>query len=301
MQEWRQAVARVSARYQAAHGRPLPLYRPRRFTEKMQWRKLFDLDPIYATLSDKLAVRDYIAARIGPDLLLPLLWTGDDPNDLPFADLETPYVAKSTHGSGHVMIVGSRERLDIASARETMRSWLRQDFSKDTDEPGYGPVPRRLMVERQVFGPDGERPLERRLFVFNGRVRFINTVVVVDEKIRNGAFHTPDWQRRNWALRSPLMQRPFPPPQRLADLISAAERVAEGLEHVRADFFDCGNRIFIGEMTCYSWSGMAPFQDDDADLTLGSYWKIRSPMTRAALTMLLRERKIRPPRRPKSG
>ena len=50
---------------------------PTRYTEKIQWRKLFDLNPLYAVLCDKLAVRDVVRERIGPEYLVPLLWTGD--------------------------------------------------------------------------------------------------------------------------------------------------------------------------------------------------------------------------------
>ena len=294
LRDWYRAVRRIRQKYRQTHGRALALFRPHRFTEKIQWRKLFDLDPIYAIFCDKLAVRDYIAMRVGTELLLPLLWTGTDPGDLPFDDLDPPYVIKSTHASGHTLIVGARDGLDVAQARETMRGWLSQDYGASADEPGYTPVPRCLMVERQVFGPNGERPLERRMFVFGGRVRIINTIVVIDDAVRNGAFHTPDWRRQNWILNSPLLPRQFARPERLDDLIAAAERVAEGLEHVRVDFYDCGQRIYIGEITCYSWSGMAQFGTDEADQTLGSYWKIRAPMTRAAVTMLSRPRKIVP-------
>ena len=258
LNDWRRTIQRTRWNYQRGHGRPLPLIWPRRFTEKMQWRKLFDLDPIYATFCDKLAVRDFVAARIGAEFLVPLLWCGDDPDDVPFDRLDPPYVIKSTHASGHVLIVGSRDDIDVAKMRDTMRIWLGQCYGTVADEPGYAPVPRRLMVERHLFGADGARPLERRMFVFDGRVRFINTVVIIDGEVRNGAFHTPDWQRKDWILKSPLLQRPFLRPERLEDLITAAEQVAEGVEHVRVDFFDCGPQIFIGEITAYSWSGLSP-------------------------------------------
>src|ERR1700724_1106290 len=58
---------------------PLHLFYPRRFTEKMQWRKLFDLDPIYAVFCDKVATREYVAQRVGSDALVPMLWLGRDP------------------------------------------------------------------------------------------------------------------------------------------------------------------------------------------------------------------------------
>ena len=63
--QWALAIRRVRADYRNFTGRTPSLLRPRRFTEKMQWRKLFELDPIFAVLSDKLAARDYVAARIG--------------------------------------------------------------------------------------------------------------------------------------------------------------------------------------------------------------------------------------------
>lgn len=292
LNDWRRAIQRTRLKYRGAHGRRLALFRPRRFTEKVQWRKLFDLDPIYATFCDKLAVRDFIAARIGTECLVPLLWRGDDPDDVPFDSLDPPYVIKSTHASAQVLIVRSRDGIDVANMRDTMRTWLGQCYGTLTDELGYAPVPRRLMVERHLFDADGAPPLERRMFVFDGRVRFINTVVVIDGKVRNAAFHTPDWQRKDWILRSPLLQRPFPRPERLDDLIRAAEQVAEGVEHVRVDFFDCGPRFFIGEITVYSWSGLSPFGTDEVDLTLGSVWKIKAPVSRAAKTVLLKERKI---------
>ena len=45
--QWGVAIHRVRTAYAHAHnGRKPRLLRPRRFTEKMQWRKLFDLNPI---------------------------------------------------------------------------------------------------------------------------------------------------------------------------------------------------------------------------------------------------------------
>ena len=97
---------------------------PVRYTEKMQWRKLFDLNPLYSILCDKVAVRDFVTERIGPEVLIPLLWVGDDPDAIPFDTLEPPYIIKSNHGTGHTIVVQSRASLDERAVRETARSWL---------------------------------------------------------------------------------------------------------------------------------------------------------------------------------
>jgi TupA-like ATPgrasp len=108
---WAAAIHRVRTAYKHAHnGRKPRLLRPRRFTEKIQWRKLFDLNPLYAVISDRLAVRNFIANRVGDDVLVRLLWVGDDPTAVPFDSLEPPYVIKSTHASGQLHSPNASER-----------------------------------------------------------------------------------------------------------------------------------------------------------------------------------------------
>jgi TupA-like ATPgrasp len=103
---WAAAVHRLRAAYTNVHnGRKPRLLRPRRFTEKMQWRKLFDLDPIYTVFCDKVATREFVAQRIGSDALVPLLWLGCDPAALPFDTLRPPYIIKCSHGSGFNIVV----------------------------------------------------------------------------------------------------------------------------------------------------------------------------------------------------
>ena len=74
--DWVRAIRRIHKSYHDGHGFYPSLLFPVRYTEKMQWRKLFDLNPLYAVLCDKIAVREVVAQRIGPEFLVPLLWVG---------------------------------------------------------------------------------------------------------------------------------------------------------------------------------------------------------------------------------
>jgi hypothetical protein len=292
--DWRIAAARVRSNYLVCHGREARLFGGGRFTEKMQWRKLFDLDPLYRMLSDKLAARGYVSQRLGRDASVPLLWHGDDPDAIPFDALAPPYVIKSTHASGHVILVGADVPPDRAAIRETCRAWLAHCHGTAADEPGYVHVPRRLVAERQVFGPDGGRPFERRVFVFGGRPRVINTVFVEAGRVRNGAFHAPDWTRLPWHLRRALPDMAFPRPALLDEMLETAARLGAGLDHVRVDLFDGGDRFWVGELTLYSWSGYEPLHPDEADLELGAMWRQRFRRLRALRRVLLDRREIRP-------
>ncbi|GAB0120228.1 ATP-grasp fold amidoligase family protein [Acidisoma sp. 7E03] len=250
----------------------------------MQWRKVFDQNPAFAILCDKLAVREFIKSRIGDELLTPLLWAGA-PEDIPFDRIVPPFALKSTHASGQVIMVGRDDPVDQADLRARAGAWLTLCHGTTYDEPGYTTVPRRLMIERTVTTAAGTEPEEVRLFVFDGKVAVINTVFVEDGRIRNGAFHTPDWTRLNWHFTREL-QREFPKPERLSEMIEIAEQLGEGFDHVRVDIYDAGEKIWIGEITVYSWSGHARFSPDEADKQLGDHWRLRAPLRRGLQTML---------------
>ena len=287
---------RVCRAYAKAHGRVPNLLTPRRFSEKMQWRKLFDFNPAFPILCDKIAVREFIAAQVGDEHLIPLLWAGF-PAEIPFGLVAEPFVLKSTHASGHVIVVGCDGSLDgaldAAAIRARAEKWLATNYGAARDEPGYEPVHPRLMIEPMITAADGARPDEIRLFVFDGKVAVINTVFTENGKVRNGAFHTPDWTRLSWHFTRPV-DRAFPKPIRLHDMIVLAERLGRGLDHVRVDIYDCGDRIWIGELTVYSWSGRARFNPDEADLELGAYWQSPTLDWHALLGLIFRGGKFAP-------
>ena len=51
--------------YKVMTGQKLDLNNPKTFNEKLQWLKLYDRNPLYTTLVDKFAVREYIKDKIG--------------------------------------------------------------------------------------------------------------------------------------------------------------------------------------------------------------------------------------------
>lgn len=261
----------------------------------MQWRKLFDLNPQFAILSDKLAVRAFIASRVGGEHLVPLLWSGAA-EGIPWERLEPPFVLKSTHASGDVIMVDTNADIPLRreELQETAAGWLTRTYGVKDGELGYSEVPRRVLIEKTVTTPTGERPTEVRFFMFDGKIAVINTVFVESGQIRNGSFRREDWTPLDWRF-TRVVDRDFPAPKRLRDMIGIAERAAAGLDHVRVDFYDCGDEFWIGEMTLYSWSGYARFAPDEADFLLGSAWRLGRPLRRAVANVLLRERRIRPP------
>ena len=279
-------IRRVRKDYQRAFGRYPNLLRPRSFSEKMQWRKLFDLNPLYVILSDKLASREYVAARVGPEFLPPLLWTGDDADAVPFDALDPPYIVKCSHGSGFNVVVTDRTGLDAAEVRSKLRRHLGRNFGQAMREPGYAPVRPRLLVERLLMQPDGSPPNEPKLFAFDGRVRVVHTIVVGPDRSRRDAVYDPDWNYLGWHVVNDRYDRPLQRPERLAEMIAVAERIAQGFDHLRVDLYDWAGGVRVGELTLYNLSGLARFHPEEVDLTMGSWWRLPRPARRAFASML---------------
>jgi hypothetical protein len=281
---WVARIKALRARYRSFHGRVPSLLRPRRYTEKMQWRKLFDPNPQFTVFCDKLATRDFIVASIGPQYLSELLWSGAA-NAIPFAALTPPYVLKASHASGKILMVYPGEVIDEKAILVTAQAWLEHCYSEESGEPGYKNIPRKILAEKTIITAEGGPPDERRFFVFDGKTAIINTVFPEDGRVRNGAFHTVDWQLLDWYF-SRRVEREFPVPLRLAEMSRLAEQLGAGFDHVRVDFYDCGAEFFIGEITVYSWSGLSPFKPDEADFLLGKFWRLRAPLRRALAAIL---------------
>lgn len=292
---WRETIDAMRALYRREEGRELSLLRPRRFSEKMQWRKLFDLNPNFAVFSDKYATRQFVAERLGAEYLPELIWFGHDPDQIPFDEMPAPYAIKSTHGYRHVEIVEAGAAPDRARIRAAARQWLAHNHGAHAGEPGYEHVPPRLIVEKLLHDESGEPPLECKIFVFDGKARIIESIVVAPgSRERTVCFHTPDWTRLLWHTAIPLHRGDKPRPERLSDMVAAAERLAAGLDHLRVDIYDCGRTFRVGELTVYSFSGVPHFQPASADEIMGDYWRLRFPMLRAMITVLFRKREIRP-------
>jgi hypothetical protein len=263
----------VLEQYRSKFGRYPDILRPTRFNEKIQSRKLFDRRPILATMSDKIAVRDYVAARMGPDILPVLHHVTETPHDLPFASLPDRFVLKASHGSGWVHVVRNRAAASEADLVTLCKSWLAQNFYEMTQEWAYKDIPRRILVEEFLDNGAGESAEDFKFFTFNGRVEFIQ----IDLARFTG--HRKNFFDRDWnpvALRQECenFPGPIPRPGNLAALIECAETLAREIDFVRVDLYSVKDRIYFGELTTTPGNGFFRFDPPDFDERFGALWKM---------------------------
>ena len=276
--------------YFACFGR-LPNYlNPGRYSEKVQWHKLFDRNPDLVAFSDKLESKR-IAAERAPEIRLPrLLWSGDDPDEIPFKDLSIPFVIKPNNSSGAVVMVRTAEDLDVESIRGICREWMRaRPHHAIYLERAYALVRPKLFVEEFLSAPgESDSPPDLKVYPFHGKARYVYNGHV--ERKAHGLL-TPEWdlagydrwQRFQTDKRMDYTTA-MPRPEALETIIRAAEQIAAGIDHLRVDMYEVEGEVFFGETTVYPLSGhfawipheavCDPDPPLDIDRRVGELWKL---------------------------
>lgn len=256
------AQCRIRAIYLARHGRLPNLVSPKTFTELVQYRKLHDRDPRMPRLADKVAVKDYVAAKIGQDWVIPTLWSGVMlPN---IHDWPLPFVMKSRHGWNQVAFLTS-DPIDWPHLGRLTERWIKTAHGGWLDEWIYSDIERGLLVEPYI-GRGASLPIDYKFYVFGGRVAFIQVHL---ERATNHRWMLFD---RNWKRVSTQTDDQPGPPNALQKMIEAAETLAANFDFVRVDLYQPDDQPRFGEMTFYPGSGFDPFHPVGLDTVIGAHW-----------------------------
>ena len=265
----------VSLHFYEVHRYWPHLKRPRSFEEKVNYRMLFDRNPLWTLFSDKLRVRDYVRDRVGEKSLVPLLWSGENPEDIPFDRLPQKFVLKANHGCGYNLVVTDKARLAQAKAKQQLRRWCEENFCDDTHLGhawGYRNVKPMVMVEA-FLEENGHAAVDYKFECFSGRAEYVqmNFDRFGDpyEKFFDREFHPLDlWQGTR------QYPHPVPRPPNYDEMIRVSETLAQGLDFIRVDLYSIGGRTYFGELTCYPSAGSTPFIPESYDFEWGQKWKL---------------------------
>jgi hypothetical protein len=258
-------------------GHELDLEAPRTFSEKIQWRKLFDRRPDYPVISDKLRLRAWVADRLGrdcTDLFVPLRGATDDPEAIDFATLPPGLALKANHGSGWNILLPDGPGRDRDRIVRTCREWLVQGFNRRKHEWAYWSIPPRIVVEDLVKTADGGAPNDVKLFMFDGVCRIVQFDRGRGSPRHARVYMTPDWTDHGFLV-GKVAKRDVPPrPACLDEILRLAETLATGFDFIRVDFLTTEERYYVNEMTVYSGGGLKPFDPPEADARIGAMWHL---------------------------
>ncbi|CAD6547947.1 ATP-grasp fold amidoligase family protein [Paraburkholderia metrosideri] len=256
-------------------GRFPKLFRPTTFNEKILQRSLRP-DPRYGALTDKLAVRDYVRAKVGEKHLVPLISAPDVFTQAVFDTLPDSFVMKANHGSSFVEVVREKKQNTFANLQRLASQWMSTDFYKVARERHYRQIQPRIFFEDLLLDERGEIPADYKVHCFGGDARRpMMFIVVISDRFGNntrGDVYDAQWNHLEVGI-GPYARStaPSPPPGNLQLMLETAAVLSEDFNYVRVDLYAPNNDVYFGELTFTPGAGVVPMRPDWVDFEWGRF------------------------------
>lgn len=272
----------LSLKFRINTGYSMDWKNPKTYNQKLQYLKLYDHKPIYTTMVDKVAVKKYVAEKIGVKYVIPNYVVWNRVEEIDIESLPNEFVIKISHGGGSngVLVCKDKRCLDVKEVRRMFRQAMKQDGAKYNKEWPYKNVPHRILAEKLLVEQEEPSPRDYKVMCFNGEAKLI--------EFHSGRFsddHRQDFYDCNWNLTGITQGSyggyntiPSPKPELLDEMIKLSRNLAEGIPHVRVDWYIINNHLYFGEMTFFDGSGFCPFDRYEDDLLLGSWITLPQPI-----------------------
>lgn len=248
--------------------------KPETFCQKIQFRKLYDNNPLYSICADKYRVREYVKGKIGEEYLIPLYLVTDKLTKEQWNQLPNSFVAKANHNSGPVQIIKDKNKVNKKEVIRELNYQLKLDFGILSMEKYYSDIPRKIVVEKFLENK-GEKDLrDYKFYCFNGKVEYCQLIKnrTTDETID---FYNKDWERQEFTglsvIKKSLIKDEKPKNYKL--MIDLANKLANCFDFVRVDFYNVDGKIYFGELTFCPSSGFGKFVPEEWNSKIGNLWK----------------------------
>lgn len=267
--------------YMIKTGRVLNLSNPKRYTEKLQWYKLYYRDPLMAQCADKYDVRKYVEQAGLAKYLNTVYGVYNSTKEIEFETLPRSFVLKDTLGGGgnSVILVKDKNSISWTEICAQMEKWVNQPDNAKT--PGrewvYEGRKHRIIIEELLESDEtGDLP-DYKFFCFHGKPEFLYMMSDYTQHHSKGrlGFLTTDFkllpvQRADFL---PMQEQPEKP-LNYTEMLDAAKVLSAPFPHVRVDMYNINGKIIFGELTFFNASGYVQFTPDTFDYTMGEKFHI---------------------------
>jgi len=264
----------ISKRYKKSIGEDLNWSQPLRYTEKIQIAKLYNFNQLKSKLTDKVEVRSWISDKIGEQYLIPALKIYNHAEEIDFEILPDKFVIKTNHGSGTNIIVSDKRKLDIKKTVKTLKKWMSKDFTYMSDfEKHYSSIKPKIIIEEFLETPEGDLQ-DFKFLCFDSKVYYcwVDIGRFTDHK-RN--FYDLNWNLQPFTQAYSNSEEKIEKPVNFEKMISIAETLCQGLDHVRVDLYNIDGKIYFGEMTFTNGAGYERISPKEFDEKIGELWELK--------------------------
>lgn len=263
----------ITLLYYIRTGKIMNWKNPQTYTEKLQWLKYYDRNPIYTEMVDKYKMKEFVTNRVGEGHIVPLLGCWECFDEIDFDQLPDSFVLKCNHDSGSVIICESKAEFDVEDAKKKLTSALSKDAYSFGREWPYKNVPRRIIAEKYLGAESNEMGfclLDYKFFCFNGepKVMYISNDKGNDPRTD---FFDMDFHHLPIRMKDPNADVPPKKPKEFETMRELAKELSGGIPHLRVDFYVTNGSVYVGELTFFHNSGFTPIWPDEWNKKMGDW------------------------------
>ncbi len=258
-------------------GKKLNLKDPKRFTEKLNWLKVYDRRPEYSRLVDKYEVKKYVENKLGGAFLIPALGVWERFEDIDFDKLPNQFVLKCTHDSGGSAICKDKYTFDKNAVSEKLNKCLRQNYYWASREWPYKNVKPRIIAEPYVDSLGKPDSVEYKITCCNGEVKMITVCTGIPHskvRERQNDHFDKSWNQMPFYVAYKSTGKKIDKPGFMDEMVRLSEKLAEGLPAIRVDWYYIDGNIKFGELTFYTHAGFMVYNPDGWDYKMGEWLKL---------------------------
>lgn len=248
-------------------GYKLDLRNPKTFNEKLQWLKLYNHNPLYTTLVDKLRVKDWVAEKIGEEYVISTLAVWESADEIDISQLPDQFVLKCNHDSGSVVICKDKSTFDLNAAKEKLGNALKHNFYLEAREWAYKNVKPCIFAETYIQDTVYDDLITYKFLCFNGRPELMY-VTVKNENIWEN-YYDMDFRLLDLNRKYHNNTYSVARPKCFEQMKIVAEKLSKDIVHVRIDLYEVDGQIYFSEYTFYDWGGLFDFNSEEWNNHLG--------------------------------
>lgn len=241
--------------YKARFSKNIDWDDPKDLIEKIYWLQFNSDTTLWTTCADKYKVRDYVKSKglgVSLNTIYGAYYNVDEIN---WEALPNQFVLKWNNGSGQVIIVKDKTKLNIDATKKLLSIWLKSNYGHEGAQLHYTRIKSCIIAERFLINdtnPD-KSLIDYKIWCFHGKPNFV--LVVYD---RDGEYYKLSAFDLEWNnISNQILDcnsgyfggEDIPKPISFNTMIKMAEILSSDFIEVRVDFYEINQKPIFGELT----------------------------------------------------
>lgn len=272
-------VKKMLDSYEGKFGYRMDINHPKTYTEKIQWYKAFYTgDGHLDRIVDKHLFKQYVKEKVGEGYTIPLIgvWTDVRSMEKDWADLPEEFCLKSNvKDQGRCIdIIHNKSEVDFKKKKWEWSQWLLPKWSliNSFAVAYYNCIP-KIIAEQYVENVK-DQLFDYKVICFDGQPFCIEAA-----KERFGSngpsftFYDLEWNKLD-VTSGHHPNEDIPHPNHLDEMLGIARILSAGFPHVRVDFFDTPEKLYVAEMTFFTGGGYSYYEPQSFNVQMGNLFKL---------------------------